>query len=245
MQTVMEASKLIDEFQRAKRDTSLAIIEGVQALKHAVRFNAEIAKVITYDINYLEVLLDELASDVKRDILQISAEVSEETFSKCSSRPHRTKVVAIAQRRNYTFTDFNSDRPVIFLEEPKDLENIGAVIRVAAAADAGGVLISSEVDIWHPAVIRGAAGLHWALPVLNCKTADIFTLARPIIALDPTGTEKSLQVAGNILAFGTERHGLSRDLLTKADHIVRLPMKRGVSSLNLATSVAATLYRLW
>ncbi len=45
-----------------------------------------------------------------------------------------------------------------------------------------------------------------------------------------------------VLAFGTERHGLTDALLARADLRVRIPMRAGVSSLNLATSVAAVLY---
>ena len=45
-----------------------------------------------------------------------------------------------------------------------------------------------------------------------------------------------------ILAFGTERDGLSDALLAGAEQRVRLPMRAGVSSLNLATAVAAVLY---
>ena len=45
-----------------------------------------------------------------------------------------------------------------------------------------------------------------------------------------------------ILAFGCERHGLSDELLPSADARIRIPMRAGVSSLNLATSVAAVLY---
>ena len=44
------------------------------------------------------------------------------------------------------------------------------------------------------------------------------------------------------LAFGSERRGLSTALLDAADARVALPMRDGVSSLNLATAVAATLY---
>ncbi|HWT93945.1 MAG TPA: TrmH family RNA methyltransferase, partial [Solirubrobacteraceae bacterium] len=47
---------------------------------------------------------------------------------------------------------------------------------------------------------------------------------------------------GALLAFGTERHGLSDALLAQADARVRIPMRAGVSSLNLATAVAAALY---
>jgi len=45
-----------------------------------------------------------------------------------------------------------------------------------------------------------------------------------------------------VLAFGTERHGLSRELLESADARISIPMRAGVSSLNLATSVAAVLF---
>ena len=45
-----------------------------------------------------------------------------------------------------------------------------------------------------------------------------------------------------LLAFGTERQGLSKELLGVADHRVSIPMENGVSSLNLATSVAVILY---
>jgi tRNA G18 (ribose-2'-O)-methylase SpoU len=45
-----------------------------------------------------------------------------------------------------------------------------------------------------------------------------------------------------LLAFGTERQGLSQELLDQADHRVSIPMENGVSSLNLATSVAVVLY---
>jgi tRNA G18 (ribose-2'-O)-methylase SpoU len=45
-----------------------------------------------------------------------------------------------------------------------------------------------------------------------------------------------------LLAFGAERYGISESLLAQAHHRVAIPMRAGVSSLNLATSVAAILY---
>lgn len=242
----MHMSKLIDTFQQAKRESSLAIIEGVQALKHAVRFRAEISEYITCDIDSVRQLFGELAEDIIDDIFADFTEVTEETFAKLSRNPHRTKVMALAQRRDYQLSDVSDTKPVVFLENPKDLENIGAVIRVAAAADAGAVVITGDIDIWHPAVIRGAAGLHWALPVMNVNPDFLDTTERPLISLDPTGKDFGTATVptGGILIFGTERHGISKELLGKSDQILRLPMRSGVSSLNLATSVAATLYQL-
>ena len=55
--------------------------------------------------------------------------------------------------------------PIVLLEDPRDLGNMGACVRVAAAADIAGVLSTGSHDPWHPDALRGAAGLHFALPV--------------------------------------------------------------------------------
>lgn len=240
----MKTTKLIDQFQRARGSTDLAVIEGVQALKHAVRFDAELVSIVTADKAMLSTLLEELAPDVTANIVASAEEVNELVFNRLSPQPPRTKVIALAWRTNYTITDIPAHKPLILLEEPRDLENIGAVIRVAAAADAGGVCSTGPIDMWHPAVIRGAAGLQFALPVLSAQIKAVLKQGRPLISLDPTGEDIStVNLSSNsILVFGTERHGISQELLAQSEKVVKLPMKEGVSSLNLATSVAATLY---
>jgi TrmH family RNA methyltransferase len=46
-----------------------------------------------------------------------------------------------------------------------------------------------------------------------------------------------------VLVVGSERGGVGHELRARADHVLALPMRPGVSSLNLATAVAAALYR--
>jgi TrmH family RNA methyltransferase len=241
----MKDTKLIDLFQTARKNEQRAVVEGIQALKHAVRFNAAIEIIVTSDLELLKELTSTLAGDTAEQILSSAILVSEEVFGKLSPQPPRTKVIALAARKNYKFSDISNQKPIIFIENPRDLENIGAVIRVAAAADAGAVVCNGPVDVWHPAVIRGAAGLQYALPVFNAPL-ELIKKGRELVALDPTGepiAPKLLQTNA-IFIFGTERHGITEETLQKSDQILRLPMKQGVSSLNLATSVAATLYMM-
>ncbi len=48
---------------------------------------------------------------------------------------------------------------------------------------------------------------------------------------------------GDYLVFGNEPDGLSDDILDRfSDRLVRIPMRDGIRSLNLATSVAVALY---
>jgi TrmH family RNA methyltransferase len=120
--------------------------------------------------------------------------------------------------------------------------NMGACVRVAAAADATAVLTTGSNDPWHPEALRGAAGLHFALPVARIDSVPDH--GRPLVAIDPEGErlgEGELDRRA-ILAFGTERYGLSEELLDRADARLAIPMREGVSSLNLATAVAAVLF---
>ena len=240
----MKSTQLIDLFQRARKDSSLAVVEGAQALKHAVRFGADIERIITSDASMLKELLGELAPDTKTQVLSKLEEVSNEVFAQLSPQPPRTKVIALAKRKIYELSALDPKKPIVLLEDPRDLENIGAVVRVCAAADVAAVCITGPADIWHPAVLRGSAGLHFAIPVLNVLMSDIQGLKRPLISLDPTGEEsRTMKIPSNsVLIFGTERHGINQQTLDNSAQIVRLSMKEGVSSLNLATSVAATLY---
>ncbi|MDE3132437.1 MAG: rRNA methyltransferase, partial [Acidobacteriota bacterium] len=95
-----------------------------------------------------------------------------------------------------------------------------------------------------PDALRGSAGLHFALPVHHLRAPR--TQGRQLVALDPAGEPlvPAQLPAAAVLAFGSERAGLSAELLAQAQWRVALPMAPGVSSLNLATAVAATLYAL-
>ena len=133
---------------------------------------------------------------------------------------------------------------MILLEQPRHLGNLGACVRVAAAAGAAGVITTGLQDPWHADALRGSAGLHFALPVARSRV--IRTGDRPLIALDPEGVplRRGRRAGRAVLAFGTERDGLSDELLARADARVALPMSPGVSSLNLATAVSAVLFVL-
>ena len=69
-------------------------------------------------------------------------------------------------------------------------------------------------------------------------------LDRPLLAIDTEGEQLAPGELPPraVLAFGTERYGLSDELSARADASVSIPMRPGVSSLNLATSVAAVLF---
>ncbi len=251
-------------FRDARRDPELAVLEGLHALKHALRFGAQVLHTAAVSPARLGALADALAPDVRERILAEADTVPAEVFATLAPLAPSTGVIAIARRPPTDAHALLADArpaPVVLLEAPSDLGNIGACVRVTAAADAAGVLTTGIHDPWDPAALRGSAGLHFALPVARLGEDALELVSpgqpsaqtipaggpderRPLLALDPDGEplRPGELPARSILAFGAERQGLSQELIDRADARVRLPMREGVSSLNLATSVAAVLY---
>lgn len=241
----MSDASLPQRYQAARRDPGLALLEGFHALKHALRFGAEVLEAAASDPAELERLAAELAPDLSGSLAGHVTQVDGETLAQLVPQAPRTGVVAIARRPQIDVAAVLAGEraaPVVLLEEPRTMGNIGACVRVAAAADAAGVLTIGGNDPWHPEALRGAAGLHFALPVTAIGALPAG--GRPLVAIDPEG--KTLDPGAldprSILAFGSERYGLSEGLLSRADASLAIPMREGVSSINLATAVAAVLF---
>jgi TrmH family RNA methyltransferase len=106
------------------------------------------------------------------------------------------------------------------------------------------VVVTGQLDPWHPSVLRGSAGLHYAQPVLRLDAAaGLERLAGPVVVLDAGGDPDADLPTDAVLVVGAERDGVAPALRERADLVLALPMRPGVSSLNLATAVAAALYR--
>lgn len=232
-------------FRAARRDPRLTVLEGFHALKHALRFGARVREAVASDPEGLERLAAELAPDLAGSLREQVIEVDAELIARLVPQSPRTGVVALAERPRADLEALLTDprpAPIVLLEDPRTMGNMGACVRVAAAADAAAVLTTGGNDPWHPDALRAAAGLHYALPVAAVEgppDAD-----RPLVAIDPDGEDlRAAELSPRaILAFGTERYGLSESLLGRADARLGIPMREGVSSLNLATAVAAVLF---
>lgn len=238
---------LIPRYGRARRDPALAVLEGLHPLKHALRFGATVLEVLCADLTDLERLAAQLAPDVSAQMVSLARAVPRDVFAQLAPLTPSTGVISLAERPAVDPATVLTDprtAPVVLLEDPRDLGNVGACVRVSAAADAAAVFTIAGHDPWHPDALRGSAGLHYALPVSRLSDGLPPAVDRPLLALDPAGDplDPATLPPRAILAFGTERHGLSTELLARADARIAIPMRAGVSSLNLATSAAAVLF---
>jgi TrmH family RNA methyltransferase len=221
------------------------VLEGFHALKHALRFGADLEEAYASDPEELLTLATRLAPDIALRLREVVHPIAPALLEQLTPRPPETRVIALARRPRSDLQEMFRQpvaAPVVLLEQPSHLGNLGAVVRVAAAAGATAVLTTGRQDPWHPAALRGSAGLHFALPVARIETLP--ESDRPLIAVDPGGEPiRPGRITGDaVYAFGSERRGLGDALLERAERRIAIPMRAGVSSLNLATAVAVVLY---
>lgn len=144
-------------------------------------------------------------------------------------------------------------RRVVVLEDLVDVDNVGSLVRNAAAFGADAVLLSPGcADPFYRKAVRTSAGHVFTLPVVRASAwpGDLEALGRDFtlvgMVVDP-GTPSiaalpSLERAA--LVLGTEGTGLSRAARGVCHHLVTIPMAPVADSLNVAVAGAVALYAL-
>ena len=95
----MSDGSLIPRFRRARRDETLAVLEGFHALKHALRFDAPLLEVVAADDAALERLAAALAPDLSARLLALAHPVEPAVFAQLAPLHPPTGVIALAERR--------------------------------------------------------------------------------------------------------------------------------------------------
>lgn len=240
-------SDIVELFRAARKSETCVVLEGFHALKHALRFRADVTNIASYNLEYIENLIRSHAPDIADSVKGNIEIVDEKVFQELSPNPPESKMIALAKKPEYLIESILKDAhkdPIVLLDNPSHPGNVGSAIRVSAAAGAYAVLVTGNLDPWRPQVLRGSQGLHFALPVLHIDNTS--AIEKPIIAFDERGKDmQDVNIPKNaIFVFGSERRGVSDGLKKKADHIFSIPMQEGVSSINLATSVGIVLYSI-
>lgn len=235
---------LTRRYYGAYRSEGRCVLEGFHPVRHMLAFGGTLESAVTYDHDRLVALATRLAPESLDQIESVLTVLTRERFAKLSQRSLSSPLLGIATRPDYDVDSLwtPSDRPLVFLDHPRNPGNVGAAIRVAAAADVAGLIVSGNVDPWSAVTLRSAAGLQYALPIGRSTFPD--ALDRPIVCVDMDGeTPGRCEISSDsVLVIGSERFGLSPRLRGRATMTVGLPMRQGVSSLNLSAALSAVLY---
>jgi len=140
---------------------------------------------------------------------------------------------------------------MLALDGVEDPQNLGALLRVADGAGVDGVLLTERRSApLSPVAVKASAGA-----AEHLRIARVVNLVRAleelkkqniwVIGLDERGTSDydQFDLTGNcILVLGREGAGLHDLVRRTCDHLLRIPMAGGVSSLNVSAAGAVVLF---
>jgi RNA methyltransferase, TrmH family len=164
-----------------------------------------------------------------------------------------SRIVALARRPRIAVEHVFARKPplVVLAVNIQDPGNLGAIVRVAEAAGAGGVLVAARsADPFGWKALRGSMGSTLRLPVVRVPDiARALATAREhrcqIVATAPRGGRSvfEMDLRGPVaILVGGEGAGLPDEIVDLADERVSIPMQDPVESLNAAVTAAVIMY---
>jgi RNA methyltransferase, TrmH family len=238
---------------KGREETGLFLAEGARTATDALRHGA-VPRIL---IHHAAERNDPTVADLRRACLSAGGEcleVTAEILEKVSRKDNPQPVIGAYPivKRSLRDLDPPQVRVMVALDRVRDPGNLGTILRTADAAGAGGVLLIGEsCDPFSVEAVRASMGSIFSVPIFARSEADFLRLAEswPGMILGTSSVADrdyrlvKLSTPG-LLVMGNEQKGLSDAVAAACTETVRIPLARGVESLNLAVATGILLFAL-
>jgi 23S rRNA (guanosine2251-2'-O)-methyltransferase len=200
--------------------------------------------------------LDRVVAACRQAGVRVRQESREQLTLVAQTAAHQGVVAMVRPQEFLTIEDLFEGQPgarrlVLALDGVEDPQNLGALLRVADGAGVDGVVLTERRSApISPVAVKASAGA-----TEHLRIARVVNLVRAleelkhqnlwIIGLDERGTADydQFDFSGDcVIVLGREGAGLHELVRKTCDHLLRIPMEGGVSSLNVSAAGAVVLY---
>lgn len=249
---VKRIAALMDKAKQRRKEGCF-IVEGIKMFKEIPQGDL--------DSVYLSETFVKENNDVVKEIESNASGkcfcLSDSLFKKISGTVTPQGVLAIVRQKKYSLeqvisTIHSGRNCFVVLDRIQDPGNLGTIVRTGEGAGINGVIMSdTSVDIYNPKVIRSTMGSIFRVPF--CIVDDLPKAVEELKAAGVTAYAAHLKgEAYNKEAFpdktalliGNEANGLSDEVASKADRLIKIPMQGKVESLNAAIATAILMYQV-
>lgn len=185
---------------------------------------------------------------IGRDVAVL--ELAEPVFREISDSITSQGTIGLFARPASDWSRVDWASPLVVLDAVQDPGNVGTIVRLAAAFEAGALLCADgTADPWGPKSLRASVGAILDVPIVRASAIEIrdrLNDARvPRFVTDAAGDPVgNLRLEPGAVIFGNEGAGVS-DVLREGAQAIAIPMSDRVESLNVASAAAIVLSRQW
>ena len=241
--TLKHLAKLLRS-ARARRESGQAVLEGVHLLSAYLQAGGQVLQVYVPASKMQQPETARLLSQLSPERVVQTAGAALQKITSLTDAEEITALIALPPTE-----PFDAEADCVVLERIQDPGNIGTILRSAAAAGVGQVVLSADcADAWSPKVLRAGMGAHFALRLFvepdlaawreRCHVPLLATaLHRNSVSL----YDCDLRAPAAWL-FGNEGAGVSETMLAAASRLVHIPMAVQTESLNVAMAATVCLF---
>lgn len=233
---------LLTEKARERKKQGLFVVEGHREVDRAIKAG--------YDAEVL-VFMDgsKFVFEPSKTHVVIA---SQPVFEKITYRGAEAGVVGLFRQKQLSLDEVKlPENPLIIIAEGIEKPgNLGAILRTANAAQASLVIAAnSQVDLYHPNIIRNSLGGFFGTPVVRATNEDAYLFLEKhkvqicTTHLDAAEVYTSVDFAKpTALVFGEEARGVTDFWVSNAHRKIIIPMGGLVDSLNVSVSVGVVVF---
>jgi len=235
---------IVKDIGKWRKSKAFLVLEGEKLLREVLASGAAPTLVLTVEGAGLGLARTDLKGAKWLD-------VTDRVMKKISALSSPTNVLAVVPPPGYDLAAIlKRPGPVLLLDGIQDPGNLGAIFRSACAFKAAGIITMNETcRVWQDKVVRASAGMIFHLPFMENLSPERLSELREkgeLYVLDAQSGITPGEIPRRprpILVLGNEGHG-PRKIFQDFSR-VRIPMERGVESLNAAHALSIVLYALY
>lgn len=238
---------------------SESCLYGIHAISRRLEQAPELCKAL-YCAQRNNQRLLRLIEQARNAGLAVHFETREQLSQRCGSDKHQGCVLETRienENAAMSFTQLldsiTADSLLLVLDGVQDPHNLGACLRTADACGVDALIIPKDRSVGlTPTVRKVAAGAAETVPVIA-----VTNLARSLRQLQeagvwiygtsdkaPTSLYQHDYRGAVALVMGAEGEGLRRLTMEACDHLLKLPMRGRVESLNVSVATGVCLYEI-
>ncbi|HEY1986904.1 MAG TPA: 23S rRNA (guanosine(2251)-2'-O)-methyltransferase RlmB [Terracidiphilus sp.] len=236
----------------------MEVLYGVHAVEEALRAGRRRFDQVMVARERVDDRLSRLIAQCREASVRVRQEGRDQLTQMAGTAAHQGVVALVYPQESLAIEDLfeapassNGPRLLLALDGVEDPQNLGALLRVADGAGVDGVILTERRSApLSPVAVKASAGA-----TEHLRIARVVNLVRAleelkrqniwVIGLDERGTSDydQFDLTGNcVLVLGREGAGLHDLVKRTCDHLLRIPMAGGVSSLNVSAAGAVVLY---
>lgn len=230
---IKEIRKLLNK--KYSLEKGLFVIEGENLVEEAIKNN--LLKEL-YVLKGCECKYDFQYDEVTHEVMK--------SISDLKSTPRLLGVAKIKKEEKI-------GKKIIILDDIQDPGNAGTIIRNAVAFGIDTVVFSkSSVSAYNEKTLRSTGGMIFNINIIIDDLEHVISQIKDnnikVIGTS-LNTSKSLETLEKMdnfaIIFGNEGNGVSEDILSLCDEVIKINMNSKCESLNVAVSSGIVLYNLW